>query len=259
MTRETTPERTPQAEQAEQVERAAQAEPTLRQKIVLAAAELLEDGGLEAVSTRAVAARAGVPTPSIFRIFGDKDGLLEEVAEHGFRRYLAVKAELLSGDDSVQVLRDAWDLHIRFGLEHPAYYALVYGQVRPGHLPQAGRRAAADLHHMITQVAAAGRLRMSVERATEVMHSAGVGTILTLVSHPEAERDPRTSDAAREMVINALTLPPAADGDEPPGGTLASSAMALLVALGQDDTAPLSPAERALLLEWLNRLADATD
>ncbi|MFE3906368.1 TetR/AcrR family transcriptional regulator [Streptomyces sp. NPDC059153] len=233
-----------------------QAGPTLRQKIVLAAAGLLEEGGLEAVSTRAVAARAGVPTPSIFRIFGDKDRLLEEVAEHGFRRYLEIKAELLTGDDPVQALRDAWDLHIRFGLEHPAYYSLVYGQVRPGHTPQAGLRAAADLRRMITRVAAAGRLRMSVERATEVMHSAGVGTILTLISLPDAVRDLRTAHTAREMVIDTLTLAPAEGSGAAPGGTVASSAMALLAALGQDDTIALSPAERSLLQEWLNRLAD---
>ncbi|MFE7401784.1 TetR/AcrR family transcriptional regulator [Streptomyces sp. NPDC057557] len=233
-----------------------QAGPTLRQKIVLAAAGLLEEGGLEAVSTRAVAARAGVPTPSIFRIFGDKDRLLEEVAEHGFRRYLEIKAELLTGDDPVQALRDAWDLHIRFGLEHPAYYSLVYGQVRPGHTPQAGLRAAADLRRMITRVAAAGRLRMSVERATEVMHSAGVGTILTLISLPDAVRDLRTAHTAREMVIDTLTLAPAEGSGAAPGGTVASSAMARLAALGQDDTIALSPAERSLLQEWLNRLAD---
>lgn len=238
-----------------------QAAPTLRQKIVLAAARLLEEGGLDAVSTRAVAARAGVPAPSIFRIFGDKEALLGEVAEHGFRRYLAVKAELLTGDDPVQALRDAWDLHIRFGLEHPAYYSLVYGQVRPGHIPQAGRRAAAGLRHMITRVAAAGRLRMSVERATEVMHSAGVGTVLTLMSLPEDARDLRTADTAREMVINTLALPPVQNGDDDgvPRAAVASNAMALLAALDRRDTKGLSEAELSLLREWLNRLADATD
>ncbi len=228
---------------------------TLRQRIVAAAAALLEEKGLEALSTRAVATRAGVPTPSIFRVFGDKDGLLEEVAEHGFQRYLAAKAALPAGDDPVQVLRDAWDLHVAFGLEHPAYYTLVYGRVRPGRLPRAGRRAAADLREMITGVAAAGRLRTSVERATEVVHSVGVGTILTLIGLPPGARDPRTAETAREMLIEALTLP---SGDSPSlrGPALPSSAMALLAALGEDDTAVLSPGERQLLLEWLDRLAD---
>ncbi|MFI6062871.1 TetR/AcrR family transcriptional regulator, partial [Streptomyces sp. NPDC051286] len=227
-----------------------QAAPTLRQKIVLAAAGLLEEGGLEAVSTRAVAARAGVPTPSIFRIFGDKDGLLEEVAEHGFRRYLEVKAELLTGDDPVQALRDAWDLHIRFGLEHPAYYSLVYGQVRPGHTPQAGLRAAADLRRMITRIAAAGRLRMSVERATEVMHSAGVGTILTLISLPDAVRDLRTAHTAREMVIDTLTLAPAEGSDAAPGGTVAGGGRGGGAPRGRAPPPPRGPPGRGRHQAW---------
>ncbi|SEG92139.1 transcriptional regulator, TetR family [Actinacidiphila yanglinensis] len=243
MTRETAPEQTG---------------PTLRQKIVLAAAELLEEAGLEAVSTRAVAARAGVPTPSIFRIFGDKDGLLEEVAEHGFGRYLAAKAELLTGDDPVRVLREVWDLHIRFGVEHPAYYTLVYGQVRPGHMPQAGRRAVADLRGALVRVAAAGRLRMSVDLATEVMHSAGVGTILALTALPEDARDLRTADTVREMVVDTLTLPPPPDGAAAPGITVASSATTLAAALGRDGTSALTPGELTLLTEWLDRLADPT-
>lgn len=247
MTRETEPE---------------QIGPTLRQKIVLAAAELLEQAGLDAVSTRAVAARAGVPTPSIFRVFGDKEGLLEEVAEHGFGRYLAAKAELLTGDDPVQVLRDVWDLHTRFGIEHPAYYGLVYGQVTPGHMPHAGRRAVDGLRRAIVRVAAAGRLRMSVELATEVMHAAGVGTILTLTALPEDARDVRTADTVREMVVDTIALPPPQDDATAapgpgPGITVASSAMALAAALGRDGTTALSTGERTLLAEWLNRLADA--
>jgi hypothetical protein len=92
------------------------------------------------------------------------------------------------------------------------------------------------------------------------MHSAGVGTILTLISLPEDERDLRTARTAREMVINTITLPPAEGRDSgvaAAGAAVASSAMALLAALDQDDTAALSPAERSLLQEWLNRLADA--
>ncbi|MEV5176906.1 TetR/AcrR family transcriptional regulator [Streptomyces flaveolus] len=78
----------------------------LRRNIVLAAAGLLEDKDLEALSTRAVAARTGVPTLSVFRLFGDKEGLLEEAAEHGFQRYLGAEAGLLTDADPVQMLRE---------------------------------------------------------------------------------------------------------------------------------------------------------
>ncbi|WP_338419811.1 TetR family transcriptional regulator [Streptomyces klenkii] len=37
------------------------------------------------MTTRAVAAAAGVQAPAIYRLFGDKDGLLEAVAEQRLR------------------------------------------------------------------------------------------------------------------------------------------------------------------------------
>ena len=48
-----------------------------RERILDAAAELLVSGGTDGVSTRAVAAAAGVQAPTLYRLFGDKQGLLE--------------------------------------------------------------------------------------------------------------------------------------------------------------------------------------
>ena len=42
-----------------------------RRRIVEAAVELLESGGPDAVSTRAVAAAAGMQPPAIYRLFVD--------------------------------------------------------------------------------------------------------------------------------------------------------------------------------------------
>src|SRR5918993_4192917 len=97
-----------------------------RDRIVTAAAALLTEGGREAVSTRAVSAAAGVQAPTIYRLFGDKQGLLDEVASQGFRRYLADKASLEPTDDPVQDLRDGWDAHVEMGLAQPALYRLMY-------------------------------------------------------------------------------------------------------------------------------------
>ena len=58
--------------------------PGTRERIVACAAELLTRGGREALTTRAVASAAEVQQPTIYRLFGDKEGLLEAVAEHGF-------------------------------------------------------------------------------------------------------------------------------------------------------------------------------
>src|SRR4051794_36006940 len=53
-----------------------------RDRILQAAARLLAEGGREAVSTRAVSRAAGVQAPTIYRQFGDMQGLLDAVASH---------------------------------------------------------------------------------------------------------------------------------------------------------------------------------
>ena len=57
-----------------------------RERILAATAKLLAEGGREAASTRAVGAAAGVQAPTIYRLFGDKQGLLDAVAARGLRR-----------------------------------------------------------------------------------------------------------------------------------------------------------------------------
>ncbi|MEV0676414.1 TetR family transcriptional regulator [Actinosynnema sp. NPDC050436] len=106
----------------------------------MAAAGLLAEGGIDAVSTRAVAAAAGVQAPALYRLFGAKQGLLDAVAAHGFERYLAAKLTSPPGADPVEDLRRGWDVHVGFGLAHPAFYVLMYGVARPGRRPARASR-----------------------------------------------------------------------------------------------------------------------
>ena len=220
-----------------------------RERIVEAAAALLTEGGREAVSTRAVSAAAGVQAPTIYRTFGDKQGLLDAVATHGFRAYLEEKTEQVPTDDPVADLRTGWDVHVGFGLANPALYALIYGEPRPGRPTPAATAAADLLAKRIRRVAEAGRLRVTEERAAQVVHAAGCGTTLTLIAEPPDRRDLTVSTTTREAVIAAITI------DAPvasPGA--ASAAVALRAAL--PSTSALTVHERALLTEWLDRIAD---
>src|SRR4051812_30650400 len=96
-----------------------------RARIVTVAARLLAEQGRDALTTRAVATAAGVQPPTIYRFFGDKNGLVEAVAEHGFATYLAGKEMPPADADPVEDLRVGWDLHVGFGLANPALYALM--------------------------------------------------------------------------------------------------------------------------------------
>ncbi|MFC3890243.1 TetR/AcrR family transcriptional regulator [Lentzea rhizosphaerae] len=219
-----------------------------RERLVKAAAELLIDGGKEAVSTRAVASAAGVQAPTLYRLFGDKDGLLDAVAAYGFSDYLATKHAMGASDNPVDDLRRGWELHIGFGLARPAFYLLMYGEPRKR---EARLEADAMLREIISRIAAVGRLTVPVEQAAQFVHAAGMGVVLSLIATPEEERDLELITFSREQVIRAITtdvLP-----DEPTD--IPSRAIALRVALEEDPPLMLSPAERALLAEWLNRVA----
>ncbi|MFD4527271.1 TetR family transcriptional regulator [Streptomyces sp. NPDC058470] len=95
-----------------------------RQRVIEAAADLLAREGRDAVTTRAVAVAAGMQAPAIYRLFGDKDGLLEAVAEHGFAAFLATKNVEARPQDPIEDLRAGWDLAVEFGLANPAPYTL---------------------------------------------------------------------------------------------------------------------------------------
>ena len=66
---------------------------------------MLREQGVAAVTTRAVAEAAGVQAPTIYRLFGDKDGLLDAVAEHVLAVYVADKAVAADSGDPIAVLR----------------------------------------------------------------------------------------------------------------------------------------------------------
>src|SRR3954464_9024804 len=101
-----------------------------RGRIVAVAARLLHEQGSGAVTTRGVAEAAGVQAPAIYRLFGDKDGLLEAVAEHVMATFVSTKATVLEAAaadavDSLDDLRAGWQTQIEFGLANPAVFRLL--------------------------------------------------------------------------------------------------------------------------------------
>ncbi|WP_226342602.1 TetR/AcrR family transcriptional regulator [Deinococcus sp. AJ005] len=222
-----------------------------------AAAQLLAQGGREAVSSRAVSAAAGVQAPTIYRQFGDMQGLLDAVARETLARYVAEEATFDPTDDPAQDLRRGWDIHVAFGLANPAVYGLMYGNRAALPATQAAHDGLEILQGLINRVAQAGRLRVSVPRATQLIAAAGQGVTLELIATPPQARDPQLATAMREAVMSAVLTaqaPVDSSGEQPGPQRVAARAVALQAVLAE---APdiLSVAERQLLEEWLERLA----
>ncbi|GGW49060.1 TetR family transcriptional regulator [Streptomyces lucensis JCM 4490] len=65
-------------------------------RILDACAELLDEVGYDALSTRAVAQRAGVPIGSVYRFFGNKRQMADALAQRNLERYTERVVERLS-------------------------------------------------------------------------------------------------------------------------------------------------------------------
>jgi AcrR family transcriptional regulator len=227
---------------------------TPRERILRAAMGLLAEGGRDAVSTRAVSAAAGVQPPTIYRQFGDMRGLLDALVAHGFARYMDHKQSQEPADDPVEDLRRGWDIHVGFGLDHPAIYRLIHGEERPDPMPPALQAGIAMLHRRVERVAAAGRLRVAPDLAASMFHAGGIGVTLALLELPPGRRDPELSPRTREAILAAITLPGPGDAATCPGDEIAAHAIALRALLARDP-ASLTAGERAVMGEWLDRIA----
>jgi AcrR family transcriptional regulator len=225
----------------------------IRRQILEVAAELLEREGAQGLSTRAVAAAAGIQPPALYRWFGDKEGLLAALAGYGFEKYLAEKQALRHTDDPVADLHRGWDMHVDFGLRHPAFYVLMYGTESPERRPPAVDEATKLLLRYLARVAEAGRLRVPADLAARMLLAATTGTTLALIGAKEGDRDLDASHRMRDTVIASVTT----DTPAVAASDLASRALALDAALSgaEQSGLPLRATETALLRDWLRRLA----
>jgi hypothetical protein len=187
-------------------------------------------------------------------------GLFEAVARDTFATYTREKASREPTNDPVEDLRQAWDRHIAVSLAHPDVFALLYSAPSVDAYRPVIDEGVALLRAIVARIAEAGRLRVDVAHATDLLHAAGTGVTLTLAAAPPEERDPRLSETMREAILTAITVPDSAEApDEASGAASAAERVAVhavaLKALLTAAPSVLSPAERQLLSDWLDQLA----
>jgi len=127
--------------------------PDTRERILNAAARMVAGAGVDALTTRAVAAAAGCQAPTIYRLFGDKQGLLDAVAERVLATYAAQTLHKPPLKDVLEDLRCAWDEHVAFGLAHPAVYRLMTAASRSGQPSPAATMGLEALRRRVWSVA----------------------------------------------------------------------------------------------------------
>jgi AcrR family transcriptional regulator len=223
--------------------------PDLRAAMLAAAESQLVASPERDIATRAVCEAVGVTQPVLYRLFGDKNGLLDALADDALRRYAEHKTAQQRTDDPIADLRAGWDDHMEFARRNPALYQLMFAP-RPRSHAQARRNIMDLLEAALLRCSAIGALRVAPAIAAQLILPANVGLALSMIAQPELFAAPDLSVRMREAVFGSVLAEVPAEDDAP----LPAAALRLRSQLAVSGTAALEPAEVTLLDRWLERL-----
>ncbi|WP_031521928.1 TetR/AcrR family transcriptional regulator [Streptomyces sp. NRRL F-5123] len=172
------------------------------ERILDACARLLDEGGYERLSTRAVAARAGVPIGSVYRFFADKRAMADALAHRNLDEFLARTAARLDAPgaasgwrSAVEVLVDEYTAMKRTA---PGFALLDFGV--PGETNHdLAERLPALLGDRLTTDPADPRLRMALTVAVEAADAA-----LQLAFRTDPAGDPQLVAETKALLLAYL-------------------------------------------------------
>jgi AcrR family transcriptional regulator len=157
------------------------------QRMLDAAAALLDEVGYEATTTSLIASRAGVSVGSLYQFFPDRRAVLQALAVRSFERFAAVlsarieAAPLQAWTDAVDVVVD---VYVEFTRSEPAAQVLSFGGPVDRHMldPEADNhavvaRALGDVLRLVLPDLSSGpelqlALRVAVEAGDGVLNLA---------------------------------------------------------------------------------------
>ena len=186
----------------------------LRDAIFRAAGELLLERGYEAFSLRQLAERIGYSATTIYRYFENKDDLVFGIVDEGFRIFGdRLRAAAAGTSEPLARLRAVGEAYVRFGLEFPVYYRLMFMQrpdflltVPPG--MQESRVATFRVLHGAAEEVVAGGWGRGVTDARALSDAFwaalhGIVSLSLTVTAPVLERDALAMLATAQDVIEA--------------------------------------------------------
>lgn len=132
----------------------------LRSRILSTARQLLDEGGVSALSLREVARRAGVTHQAPYHHFGDRESIVAELVTAGFDALAGRLAEVNDAAASTpvaQTLALSGLAYVGFALDEPGVFRVMFRPelCDPARFPQArdaGARAHGELRRMVRLV-----------------------------------------------------------------------------------------------------------
>jgi AcrR family transcriptional regulator len=97
-----------------------------RERILQSARDIYSDQGLQEISMRKVAEGAGISTMAAYRHFENKEELVAEVVDEGFRIFEDYFSKALACRSPKARLDKCFELYLEFASENPHYYEVMF-------------------------------------------------------------------------------------------------------------------------------------
>ncbi|MCQ9180932.1 TetR family transcriptional regulator [Streptomyces sp. IBSBF 2953] len=172
-------------------------------RILDACADLLDEVGYDALSTRAVAERAGVPIGSVYRFFGNKRQMADALAQRNLERYAERVTERLkeAGRGDWRAAMDAvLDEYLAMKRTAPGFSLVDFGNQIP-----VGARHSEPNHRVadrLTDLLSDYLVRAPDDdlRRTFLIAVEAADTLVHLAFRVDPEGDPKVIDETRELL-----------------------------------------------------------
>jgi AcrR family transcriptional regulator len=132
----------------------------LKNALQAAASELLAQRGAEAVSLREISLAAGVSHAAAYRHYADKQALLADLAEAGFRDLAGINRQVTAATRGgpLEQLKACGRAYVEFGVRQPHLLQLMFGGVITGWESHAGlAEASGQLAETLAGIVASGQ------------------------------------------------------------------------------------------------------
>ncbi|MEU6805467.1 TetR/AcrR family transcriptional regulator [Streptomyces neyagawaensis] len=172
-------------------------------RILDACADLLDEVGYDALSTRAVALRAGVPIGSVYRFFGNKRAMADALAERNLARFTERVGRRLegTGDRDWRTAMDAvLDEYLDMKRHAPGFALIDFGNQIPvgGSRQEPNIRVADRLSELLSDYI--GRTPDEDLRRIFLIAVETADTLVHLSFRVSPEGDPRIIEEMRQLL-----------------------------------------------------------
>ena len=187
-----------------------------RDRVCEEATRLFASKGTEGVTMRDLASALGVSAMTPYRYFRDKDDILAAVRARAFDRFAeALEKAYSRPGTTIERTCAARDAYVRFALEEPATYQLMFDLSQPTaaeypDLARAGMRARATMTRHVRDLIAEGILEGDPELIGRVIWAALHGAV-TL--HLAGNLSPQFETSAQYGIDNIVAAATQALGD----------------------------------------------